>query len=175
MPRKKDLDLDRAEGMSSKEISRYLEDREKKFAKEYLTDNNATQAAIRAGYKPGKNNASAAVQGSRMMRDPAVTAYRHALIRENLSDKDLTRECIGLKYTEILDRCMQKEPVMAFNRETGEWVETGEWQFDARGAARALDGLVKLLGYAAPEKHEVQVSQGLETYFEKDEQSGRTL
>ena len=173
--RKKDLDLTKAETMSSAEIGRYLKDKEKSFCREYLTDQNGTQAAIRAGYKPGKNNASAAVQGSRMMRDPAVTAYRHALIRENLSDKDLTRECIGLKYTEILDRCMQKEPVMAFDRASGEWIETGEWQFDARGAARALDGLVKLLGYAAPEKHEVQVSGGMETFFEEDEKTGRKV
>lgn len=169
MTRKKDLDLDRAEGMSSKEISRYLEDREKKFAKEYLTDMNATQAAIRAGYKPGKNNASAAVQGSRMMRDPAVTAYRHALIRENLADKDLTKESIGLMFTDVYEKCMQAKPVMAFDRATGELVETGEYVFDSRGAVKSLEGLVKLLGYAAPEKHEVQVSQSFESVIDEED------
>lgn len=167
--RKKDLDLTMAETMSSAEIGRFLKDKEKLFCREYLTDQNGTQAAIRAGYKPGKNNASAAVQAARMLRDPAVSAYRKALIRETLSDKDLTRENIGLKYAEILDRCMQKEAVMEFDRASGEWIETGEWQFDARGAARALEGLVRLMGYAAPEKHEVQVSQSFESVIDEED------
>ena len=167
--RKKDLDLTKAETMSSAEIGRFLKDKEKLFCREYLTDQNGTQAAIRAGYKPGKNNASAAVQAARMLRDPAVSAYRKALIRETLSDKDLTRENIGLKYAEILDRCMQKEAVMEFDRASGEWIETGEWQFDARGAARALEGLVRLMGYAAPEKHEVQVSQSFESAIDEED------
>ena len=173
--RKKDLDLTKAETMSSAEIGRCLKDKEKLFCREYLTDQNGTQAAIRAGYKPGKNNASAAVQAARMLRDPAVSAYRKALIRETLTDKDLTRENIGLKYAQILDRCMQKEAVMEFDRASGEWIATGEWQFDAKGAAKALDGLVKLLGYAAPEKHEVQVSGSMETFFEEDEKTGRQV
>lgn len=104
-----------------------------------------------------------------MLRDPAVSAYRKALIRETLSDKDLTRENIGLKYAEILDRCMQKEAVKEFDRASGEWIETGEWVFNAKGATRALDGLVKLLGYAAPEKHEVQVSQSFESVIDEED------
>lgn len=40
---------------------------------------------------------------------------------------------------EVVDRCMQKEPVMAFNRETGEWYDTGEWKFEHSGALKGLE------------------------------------
>ena len=39
---------------------------------------------------------------------------------------------------------------MAF--EGGEWVETGEWKFDSKGATRAVELLTKMLGYDAPIK-----------------------
>lgn len=40
------------------------------------------------------------------------------------------------RQVEVLDRCMQKEPVM--EKVDGEWVPTGEWKFDAAGANKAL-------------------------------------
>lgn len=44
--------------------------RQERFVAEYLVDLNATQAAIRAGYKP----IGAAVHASRMLRDPNIAA-----------------------------------------------------------------------------------------------------
>lgn len=147
---RKDFDAAAAEAMRSAEIAAFLDVRARKFAEEFNKDLNGTQAAIRAGYKPGKGNASAAQRSARLLRDPRVRAYRVALIRENVEDMTLTPELLQLKLLEIYNRCMQAEPVMAF--EGGEWVETGEWKFDSKGATRAVELLTKMLGYDAPIK-----------------------
>ncbi len=152
--KKSDLSPEDAAKMSAAELGQYLDIRARKFAEEYLADRNATQAAIRAGYKPGRNNASAAVQGARLVRDPIVTAYRRSLIADELDRKDITKNGLLLTLTEIQARCMQKVPVM----ENGE--ETGEWQFDSRGAIKATSEIAKLLGLYAPEKQSMDFSGG---------------
>ncbi|KJE27341.1 terminase small subunit [Geobacillus kaustophilus] len=48
-----------------------LNEKQKRFADEYLIDLNATQAAIRAGYSPR----SAAEQASRLLKNAKVRAY----------------------------------------------------------------------------------------------------
>ena len=45
--------------------------KEERFCQEYIIDYNATKAAIRAGYK----EKSAAVQGSRLLKNDNVLAY----------------------------------------------------------------------------------------------------
>ena len=147
---KNEFDATAAEAMSSAELAAFLDDKARKFAEEFNKDLCGTQAAIRAGYKPGKSNASAARCAARLLRDPRVRAYRIALIRENAEDMTITPELLQLKLLEIYNRCMQAEPVMAF--EDGEWIETGEWKFDSKGATRAVELLSKMLGYDAPIK-----------------------
>ena len=135
---KKSFPAERALQMTARQIGAYLNDREKKFAAEYLRDLNQTQAAIRAGYSAGKDNASAAATASRLMREPCVRAYRAALIRESVEDMDVSRESVV--------------PVLEWNSDMQSWEESGEWRFDARGAAKALEQLTKLLGLDAPVK-----------------------
>ena len=154
----KKFDETAAEAMSSAEIAVFLNARDKKFAEEYLIDLNSTQAAIRAGYKPGKNNSSAAVAGSRLVRKPEVVAYRRALIRERLQGKDLCRESIALKLLDVYEKCMEAVPVLEYDSQAREWVESGTYKFDARGAAKCLEQLSKLLGFDAPTVHEVHAS-----------------
>ena len=45
--------------MSMEELEKLLTRKERLFVEEYDRDGNGTQAAIRAGYSPGKKNASA--------------------------------------------------------------------------------------------------------------------
>ena len=86
------------------------------------------------------------------MREPCVRAYRAALIRESVEDMDVSRESVVLKLLEIYQRCMAAVPVLEWNSDTQSWEESGEWRFDARGAAKALEQLTKLLGLDAPVK-----------------------
>lgn len=58
------------------------------------------------------------------------------------------------QFREIYDRCMQAQPVMQFNRNTGELEqardgETGQglWTFDSTGAVRAMENIAKNIGY----------------------------
>lgn len=152
--KKTGFDAEAAKKMTASEVRAYLDDREAKFAEEYLKDLNGTQAAIRAGYKPGKDNASAAVQASRLLHDERVRAYRSALIRESVDDECLSRESVVLKIIEIYRRCMAAVPVMEWDSNAKTWKESGTWQFNARGAMKALEMLSKLLGFEAPVKIE---------------------
>lgn len=146
---------EQAEGMNSREIAAWLDERERRFAEEYNRDLNGTAAAIRAGYKPGRENASAAVQASRLLRNPAVRAYRVALIRESVEDQALNKDSLVLKLLEIYRRCMQGEPVLVWDSAEKAWVESGEWRFDARGATKALELLSRLLGTDEPTRVEL--------------------
>lgn len=151
---KKNFPEEGAERMTAQQIGTYLNERERKFAAEYLRDLNQTQAAIRAGYSAGRGNSSAAATASRLMHEPCIRAYRAALIRESAEDMDMSRESVALKLMEIYRRCMAAVPVLEWDAEAKEWKESGEWRFDARGAAKALEQLTKLLGFDAPMKLE---------------------
>ena len=137
---------------TAEELGAALKPRERQFVREYLTDWNGTQAAIRCGYSAGKNNASAAVTASRLLRDANVAGYLDALIRESVEGRETSKESVILRTLEIYRRCTQAEPVMEYDRDRREWVESGEWRFDAKGAAKALELLSRIMGYDAPVK-----------------------
>lgn len=130
-----------------------------KFAEEFVIDRNRTAAAIRAGI-PEKG---AAVQGSRFLMEPEVRAYVDALIEAEAEAIGVNRESLIAKSEKIYSRCMQQKPVLVFDKETKEWVETGEYVFDSRGAAKALELQAKLVG-AMSEKREIEGS-GVEFLF----------
>jgi hypothetical protein len=50
------------------------------------------------------------------------------------------------RLRQVAERCMQAEPVLKFNKSTGEYEETGEYQFDSAGANRSLELIGKELG-----------------------------
>lgn len=52
---------------------------------------------------------------------------------------------------------MQSEPVTVLDRDTGEYTEKGEYTFDSRGAAKALDVIVKVAGL---DKSTVELESG---------------
>ena len=153
-----------AQKMTADEIAGYLAPREVLFVKSFLTTLNGTQAAIQAGYKAGKDNASAAVQASRLMKDPRIRAYRDAVLRESVEDMALTRDNVLLRQLEVWRRCMAAEPVMIWDSEKHEWVESGVWRFDAKGATKALENIAKLLGLDAPKQINLNGS-GLEGFL----------
>ena len=70
------------EDMSIEELEKLLTRKERLFVEEYDRDGNGTQAAIRAGYNPGKKNASASVQASKLLRSAKISAYRRARANE---------------------------------------------------------------------------------------------
>ena len=123
-----------------------------RFCREYIIDHNGTKAAIRAGYA----EPSAAQQASRLLKKP--------IIRERIEDleKDIC-ESLGLKAAwvvqrlmTVVDRSMQAVPVEVWDYENHCMVETGEYQFDSRGANNALEILAKHLGMLESKKVTVE-------------------
>ena len=72
------------------------------FAREYVIDLNATQAAIRAGYSPGPDGASVAqVQGSRLLSMAMVQARVQELHRSTLERSGVTAEAVVAELASI--------------------------------------------------------------------------
>ena len=123
------------------ELGRDLNPQYRKFVQEWMVDMNATRAAIAAGY----SEKSAAQTASRLMRRTDIRSYRDALMAEAFEDLGVTRHSIASRVWEIYERCMQKKPVMEWNSTTREWIESGEWQFDTKGALKALAMMLEML------------------------------
>lgn len=119
--------------------------REKRFVKEYLACNNGAEAARRAGY----SEATARTIAHEMLNKPKIAvaiAEENQFIEEKL---EITAELKRKMLLKIANRCIQEEPVL--DREGN---PTGEYQFKAGDAIRALAELNKMQGHLAPTKTE---------------------
>ena len=148
-------------------MEKELTEREAAFAREYVLDHNGTRAAIRAGY--AKKNA--AVQASRMLKKERVRARIDQLEKELAAAFGLSAESLINRYAEIYERCMAAKPVMEWDRERREYVESGLWTFDARGAIRALSSLAALAGLG---KKNGEENGGYEQLLEELEHENET-
>lgn len=115
-----------------------LNAKQKAFCREYVKCYNGTQAAIAAGY----SQKTAAVQASRLLRNPAVLDYIKECQKEIIKMACITEEKVLNSLVEVLDRCMSAVPVMEWDYSEHALVETGTYQFDSKGALNAI----KLLG-----------------------------
>lgn len=115
-----------------------LNDKQKAFCREYVKCYNGTQAAIAAGY----SEKTAAVQASRLLKNKEVLAAIKEHQKELIQMSCISEEKILNSLMEILDRCMSAVPVKEWDYSEHTLVETGEYQFDSKGALNAI----KLLG-----------------------------
>jgi len=135
---------------------------QKKFVELRLQGFGQKKAAVAAGYK----EKSADKQASENRRNPKLLAYERALIREDPRLATLIPELLLLCLLDALEQCMQKKPVLEWDHGSRSWVESGSWQFDARGALRAIEILGKHLGMFT-ERVQVSGSIGsLESFLE---------
>ena len=144
------------ENMGLEELEQLLTRRERLFVEEYDKDGNGTQAAIRAGYTAGKKNVSASVQASKLLRSAKISAYRRARAKELCRQLGISRETIRLNVMDVYRRCMTAKPVMKYDPDRREWVESGEYVFDSKGALKAMELLGKPLGMFERDGDEVQ-------------------
>lgn len=128
-----------------------LSNREEAFCREYLVDLNGARSAIRAGYS---ENAAKQIASTLLTR-PNVLARVQELARQRQVATRITAQSVLDNLQVVLDRCLQAVPVL--DREGN---ATGEWQFDSRGATRALELMGKHLAMFT-EKVEVSTTVGL--------------
>ena len=125
-----------------------LNEKQKQFCNEFIIDFNGTQAAIRAGY----SKKTAYSMASENLRKPEVQAYLKELIENRNKRTGITQDEVVRDIIEVKNRCMQKSPVMRFDKEIKEYTQVTDefgrdvWQFDANGANKALDMLMKHTG-----------------------------
>ena len=130
------------------ELKKACKGKRARFIEEWIKDRNGTEAAIRAGIP----EAGAAVQASRFLRDPAVLAYRDALIEAEAESLGVSKDGLLLDAERLWQRSIEKG--------------------DSKGAARALEMKAKLIG-AMSEKHTIE-SGGFEIHLRpKDEGNGK--
>jgi phage terminase small subunit len=114
-----------------------LTPKQQRFVDEYLTDLNATQAAIRAGY----SERTASAIGSENLTKPEVAAAIAAKRDAHSEALGITREYVLGRIRDNLERSMQAEEIV--DRE-GEG--TGVYRYEGGVANRAAELLGKHLG-----------------------------
>ena len=128
--------------MEEKVEEKALSHQKERFCLEYIVDYNQTKAAIRAGYA----EKSAAKTGCKLMKDPRILARIRQLQKEQADRLCLSSDLVVIKLLELVDICMAAVPVMKWDYDAHEMVETGEYQIDSKGAAKALELLGRHLG-----------------------------
>lgn len=116
--------------------------REERFCQEYTVCYNGAEAARRAGYA----EKSAAKTACKLLKEERILRRIRELQQETLEQLCLTRQKVVLQLMELVDVCMAAKPVLAWDYEEHQMVETGEYQVDSKGAAKALELLGKHLG-----------------------------
>jgi hypothetical protein len=114
------------------------------FAEHYAQHANATEAVL-AHFGGRYTRASAGTRGSAMLKHPLIAA-KIAEIRAKATEIAVAATAIDKEWVlgnlkSIIERSMQTEPVL-----DKKGVPTGEYQFNAAGANRALELVGKELG-----------------------------
>lgn len=115
---------------------------EELFAQHYVTHRNAARAAQEAG-STAKNLSQA---GYELLNKPDVHARVRELIKARVKSLHSDKDEIIENMREVYERCMQAKPVLDFV--TGE--PTGEWQFDPKGAHKAMELVARVANLTTP-------------------------
>jgi phage terminase small subunit len=111
--------------------------KQKAFVREYVIDLNATQGAIRAGYKPHR----AKEMGYKLTHNSTLKGLIALKLQAREKKTGIDAEFVLTSLKDIANKCMRLEPVLD-NR--GKPI--GEYRFNATGSIRALELLGKTLG-----------------------------
>lgn len=160
------------EKMSVKQLEKQLKKSERKFVKELELDGDARLAVIRAGLADGKKNKSADEIALKLLRNEKIIAYRAARQKEIYSQLGINPESVYMKLLTVYRRCMQAEPVMVWDGEVREWVPSGEWQFDAKNALKALEMMGKSQRMFVEKVINENRNMSLEDYLKMLEEKG---
>ena len=136
-----------------------LTPKQEAFVAEYLVDLSATQAAIRAGYSAKRADAI----GYENLRKPEIAEAIEQAKAARAERVEVTADYVLRNLTEVVERCLQRAPVMTMRGREVVQVTDDEgrhvWKFDAKGANGALNLLGQHLGLYR-QKHEHSGADG---------------
>ncbi len=127
---------------------RNLTPQQMRFVIEYVRTGNGTEAAIAAGYSPR----GAASRASKLLSMPQVQEYRREVAKDMFQQIGVDENWIGLKLVQIVESCMEGKPRMVRDPVTKQMVQSGTWELNAHGAAKALHELRDMMGITADQK-----------------------
>lgn len=124
-----------------------MNDKQRRFADEYLIDGNASRAYVAAGYSsktPDKN-------AYKLLDKPGVKEYIKQE-QEKMSEKlEITRETILLDLENIKNDNIENNPSVSI---------------------KALDLQIKMLGYNAPTEQKINITQEQPLFGPLDDKKG---
>lgn len=131
-----------------------LTPREERFCEAYVRLGKKEAAAIAAGY----TEKSARNAATRLMKKEEVTARVRAIQKRAREELNIDDNWAVLKAIDVYNRCMQAEPVMKWDYDSHEMVETGDYIFDSKGAMKALEFLRTMLGLGADDTDKLKLA-----------------
>lgn len=132
-----------------------MTDKQQAFIREYLIDFNITQAAIRAGYSPK----TAYSIGQKLLKNAEVKQAIDTAMNERKERTELSADYVLKNLQEIVERTMQRQPVMSKGVQAVDEQGNNLWCFDAKNAIKALELLGRHLGIFT-DKHEIKADIG---------------
>lgn len=127
-------------------------EKHERFCQAYLITLNRTEAAKIAGY----SERSAGTQGYELMKKPEILARVRELRKERMERMGLDADFVLHELIDTYVKCKNPTPVLTRNPKTGKYEECGVYQFDSKGALKALEQIERHLstrGLSDPEKN----------------------
>ena len=140
-----------------------LSEKQERFCEEYVQDFNACEAAKRAGYSEKFSKSKSYL----LLQDEDVIEKIRQLqqIYSGYSVYD-SKSRVLREVWKMYEMAMERKPVIVWNKDLKEFIETGEYQFDEKTAIKCLEFIAKICG-AIPEgikKQEKSESDGVEIF-----------
>jgi len=111
-----------------------------RFCDKYFETLNGSESAIYAGFSKDTSRQ----QAWQLLQREDIQEYLVKMRAEMAEKSGITKAWVMERFKDISDRCMTAEPVMI--KVDGQWVESGEYQFDSSGANKATESLGKIIG-----------------------------
>lgn len=123
-------------------MAKGLTPKQRAFVAEYLVDLNGAAAARRAGYSAkNADNIASELLGKTQVREALAAA-----MEERSKRVEIDADYVLTNLLEIVERCMQRAPVMHRGKQVEDEEGRGVWCFDGKNAIKALELLGKHKG-----------------------------
>lgn len=101
---------------------------------------------------PDSKLESAGVSANRLLKNNKLLKRIDDLKKEKIDRLRIDSDYLTLQMLDIAEKCSEAKPVIALDRKTGKFKETGTYEFDSKGAISSMQTVAKLQGYLLDNK-----------------------